>query len=399
MAHDVFISHSTSDKAVSDAACAALENAGIRCWVAPRDVQPGRSFAGEITRAIQDSKIMVLIFSAHSNNSEQVLREVQLAVNSHLHIIQFRIEDVLLNDDLKYFLSTPHWLDALTPPLESHLRRLESSIKTLLDGATKGGLTQETVSSAPIPQARERRSRKEWWWISGGAIAALIVAGLLWKSSRPAQDRQPTPTPVASNESAKPSSTPATAANEVLVEFPEVDTSTTPGHVVAALPYLHRLGISVTDIQPATSEIVLVNNRGLYQGAAVVPTSSQNLLTQVNTGNVPASFTLKFAQPARSVSFTRPALYPATNSGITHPAWSVHALDAEGRELSSQSEGLTRSFSDVPAVQYVLRSPAFDAIAALRFDSDPRLNGVPFAGFSAILIERLTLNYESKPSR
>ena len=149
MALDVFISHSTSDKAVSDAVCAALENAGIRCWVAPRDVQPGRSFAGEITRAIQQSKVMVLIFSAHSNNSEQVLREVQLATNAHLHIVQFRIEDVVLNDDLKYFLSTPHWLDALSQPLENHLERLETSIKSLLgtpvEEPTKSDVT--TVSS------------------------------------------------------------------------------------------------------------------------------------------------------------------------------------------------------------------------------------------------------------
>src|ERR1700730_16622391 len=99
MAHDVFISHSTKDKAISDAVCAALESARIRCWMAPRDVQPGRSFAGEINRAIQHSKVMVLIFSAHSNNSEQVLREVQLAANSHLHILQFRTEDVIPNDD------------------------------------------------------------------------------------------------------------------------------------------------------------------------------------------------------------------------------------------------------------------------------------------------------------
>lgn len=200
-------------------------------------------------------------------------------------------------------------------------------------------------------------------------------------------------------EPPKPSPTPAAAANEVVVEFPDVDTGTTPGHTVAARPYLHRLGISVTDIQPAGSEIVLVNNRGLYQGAAVAPTTSQNLITQVNTGNVPASFTLKFAEPARSASFTRPALYPATKSGITHPAWSVHALDAEGNELSSQSEGLTRSFVDVPAVEYVLRSPAFAPIAALRFESDPRLNGQPFAAFSAIMIERLTLVREPKESR
>jgi hypothetical protein len=395
MAHDVFISHSTIDKAVSDAVCAALENGGIRCWVAPRDVQPGRSFAGEITRAIQESKIMVLIFSAHSNNSEQVLREVQLAVKTRLHIIQFRIEDVHLNDDLEYFLSTPHWLDALTPPLENHLRKLEGSIKKLLEVAS-GVRQPEAPSTKWATQASEGRAKKAGRWILGGVIALAIAAGLVWKFALPAQDRTSTPAPIVSSESARPSSTPTTAANEVVVEFPEVDTNTAPGHTVAALPYLHRLGISVTDMQPATSEIVLINNRGLYQGAAVLPTSSQNLLTQVNTGNVPASFTLKFAQPARSISFTRPALYPATESGITHPGWSAHALDAEGRELSSQSEGLTRCWppagcKDVPAVVYALRAPAFELISALRFESDPRLNGQPFAGFSAILIERLTL--------
>jgi hypothetical protein len=132
MAHDVFISHSSRDKPVADAVCAALENAGVRCWIAPRDVQPGRPFAGEITRAIQQSKAMVLIFSANSNNSSQILREVQLAVEAQLHILQFRIEEVLLNDDLKYYLSTPHWLDAMTPPLENHLSRLAASLKLLL---------------------------------------------------------------------------------------------------------------------------------------------------------------------------------------------------------------------------------------------------------------------------
>ena len=133
MAHEVFISHSSLDKPVADAVCAALENIGIRCWIAPRDVQPGLSFAGEITRAIEHSKVMVLIFSAHSNTSAQILREVQLAANSHLHIVQFRIEDVVPNDDLEYYLSTPHWLDALTPPLEANLQRLGTSVKALLE--------------------------------------------------------------------------------------------------------------------------------------------------------------------------------------------------------------------------------------------------------------------------
>src|SRR5882724_6293849 len=128
MPRDVFISHSAQDKKVSETICAALEQGGIRCWIAPRDVRPGRSFPGEITRAIQQSKVMLLIFSGHSNNSEQVLREVQLATDSRLAIVRFRIEDVALTDDLRYFLSTPHWLDALTPPLSKHIARLELAI-------------------------------------------------------------------------------------------------------------------------------------------------------------------------------------------------------------------------------------------------------------------------------
>src|SRR5204862_7295930 len=102
----------------------------------------------EITRAIQRSRVMVLIFSAYSNTSEQVLREVQLAANSHLHIVQFRIADVLPNDDLEYYLSAPHWLDALTPPLENHLDRLQNSIRTLIELA-EGDVARAAEPTTP----------------------------------------------------------------------------------------------------------------------------------------------------------------------------------------------------------------------------------------------------------
>jgi hypothetical protein len=145
------ISHSAQNREVADTVCAALEKAVIRCWVAPRDVRPGRSFPGEITRAIQQSKVMLLIFSGHSNNSEQVLREVQLATDSRLPIIRFRIEDVALTDDLRYFLSTPHWLDALTPPLSKHIARLELAIKELIGQSVE--VTGKNVVSSDVPRA------------------------------------------------------------------------------------------------------------------------------------------------------------------------------------------------------------------------------------------------------
>jgi hypothetical protein len=53
---------------------------------------------------------------------------------------------------------------------------------------------------------------------------------------------------------------------------------------------------------------------------------------------------------------------------------------------------------DTSAQTYTLRTPNFDRIAAVRFDSDPRLNGVPFAAFSTLLIERIVLLRRSAPA-
>jgi hypothetical protein len=62
MAHDVFISHSHSDKALADAACARLEERGIRCWITPRDIPPGGDWAAAITEAIASARVFVLFF-------------------------------------------------------------------------------------------------------------------------------------------------------------------------------------------------------------------------------------------------------------------------------------------------------------------------------------------------
>jgi len=52
MVHEVFISYSSKDKQIADAACASLEHDGISCWIAPRDIEPGRVFHNAIVDAI-----------------------------------------------------------------------------------------------------------------------------------------------------------------------------------------------------------------------------------------------------------------------------------------------------------------------------------------------------------
>jgi len=62
MAHDVFISYSKADKLVADAICAKLEQSGIRCWIAPRDVLGGQDYGKSIIEAINGSRVMVVVF-------------------------------------------------------------------------------------------------------------------------------------------------------------------------------------------------------------------------------------------------------------------------------------------------------------------------------------------------
>jgi Flp pilus assembly protein TadD len=132
MAHDVFISHAIKDKPTADAVCAMLEASGIRCWIAPRDVTPGMEWGECIIEAIEKSRIMVLVFTTHANGSPQIRREIERAVNHGVAILPLRIEDVLPGKALEYFIGNVHWLDALTPPLETHLRNLADTVKVLL---------------------------------------------------------------------------------------------------------------------------------------------------------------------------------------------------------------------------------------------------------------------------
>jgi len=132
MAHDVFISYSSKDKTIADAVCAGLEAKKIRCWIAPRDVLPGLPFAEALIDGLSGSTVVVLIFSANSNNSPHVTREVERAVNKGITIIPFRIEDVIPTKAMEYFVSSAHWLDALTPPLENHVQKLATTVELLL---------------------------------------------------------------------------------------------------------------------------------------------------------------------------------------------------------------------------------------------------------------------------
>src|ERR1700721_3572110 len=132
MAREIFISYSQPDRDCAFQLVARLEGVGINCWIAPRDIAPSADWAAEIMDAISSARAMILVFSANSNQSPQVRREVERAVHKQLSVLPFRIEDVPPSKSLEFFLSAQHWMDAFPPPREPHYARLCDYLKAQL---------------------------------------------------------------------------------------------------------------------------------------------------------------------------------------------------------------------------------------------------------------------------
>jgi TIR domain len=153
MRHDVFVSYSQPDSGCAFELVSWIERHGISAWIAPRDVSPMSDWATEIIDAISEARIMVLVFSASSNDSPQVRREVERAVHKQLRILPFRIDDVLPSKSLEYFLSSQHWLDAFPPPREPHYLRLCTFLSAVLAAPA---VAAESAAAATAPSRSPR---------------------------------------------------------------------------------------------------------------------------------------------------------------------------------------------------------------------------------------------------
>lgn len=147
---DIFISYSHQDKQIATMVLSVLEQNGIKCWIDYRDALPGNSFAASIVRAIKDCKFFVLLLSAASGDSPHVLNEVNSAVKAGKTILPFKIDDGEMSEGLEYYVGKTHWLEALTPPMEAHIKQLADIIKSWYDKERE----RKVEAPSPAPSAK-----------------------------------------------------------------------------------------------------------------------------------------------------------------------------------------------------------------------------------------------------
>jgi len=183
MTYDVFVSYSSKDKSIADGVVSTLEQNGIRCWYAPRDIKPSDDWGNAIANAIQEAKIFLMVFSEHANQSQHVLDELLYAIDVQAVILPFRIENLEPGGAMRLHLSSRHWLDAYDPSWEVHLTTLVKNIAGILETT----LNEEKIQ-VPAKLARKRRPRKRRSllpWIIVGTILAVAVAAVLLRGGNP----------------------------------------------------------------------------------------------------------------------------------------------------------------------------------------------------------------------
>jgi hypothetical protein len=96
-----FISYSSKDEEFAQRLHADLQNTGVRCWFAPKDMKIGDEFRPRIDQAMYGHDRLLLILSEHSVNSRWVQKEVETAFEkegreNRLVLFPVRVDDAVM---------------------------------------------------------------------------------------------------------------------------------------------------------------------------------------------------------------------------------------------------------------------------------------------------------------
>jgi TolB-like protein/predicted Zn-dependent protease len=239
----VFISYASQDAAVADAIVEALERHGLKCWIAPRDVVPGESYAGAIVHAIDATKLIVLVLSENAVTSQHVLREVERASSKRHPVVAFRIDLAPMPVDLEYFLNTSQWLDASASGVDSALPKLVDAVRRTVasqpvaipapasDTATRVADHSAAPSVGTKASQPLRRPVVAMMITVIAVIVAYLVVDKFWLAKRVTTE-SPATTPETEDQRGSRAQRAPTAHAESAAFAP-------PAHSIAVLPFVN----------------------------------------------------------------------------------------------------------------------------------------------------------------
>jgi adenylate cyclase len=102
---DIFISYSRKDSEQALQLAELLQSAGLSCWIDQRGIELATSWSKEIVAAINGCQVFVVLLSASSVESHNVVKEVSLASEKRKKILPLELDACSLPEELQYQLA------------------------------------------------------------------------------------------------------------------------------------------------------------------------------------------------------------------------------------------------------------------------------------------------------
>jgi len=109
MRRDIFISRATEDSWLAQLILHDLEDEGLVCWDASRDIPEGRPWPEEISQAIAASSVVIVLVTPFANESDHVATELSLAQRHRRTIVPILINGCEPGSRHEYVLQRPQW--------------------------------------------------------------------------------------------------------------------------------------------------------------------------------------------------------------------------------------------------------------------------------------------------
>ncbi|MGD0896304.1 MAG: toll/interleukin-1 receptor domain-containing protein [Thermoguttaceae bacterium] len=133
----VFISHAVADVELAGQLSRELENAGFNVWSPERAILPGDNWAMETGKALENSDVMVALFSRRANPSPTLRQEVQYALTSGNYrgrVVPVFVDFVTLEPGLDVpwvlFRFEPIYLQSSSPDFAQVVARVQAVAKS-----------------------------------------------------------------------------------------------------------------------------------------------------------------------------------------------------------------------------------------------------------------------------
>ncbi len=181
MAGEIFISYRRADKAWAQLLYSQLKAEGVEAWYDAL-VGPGDDWRIATAKALQASRIFVLLFSSNAAKSTDIAKELAAAVHEKKSIIPVRLENIAPDGAFLYELASRNWINAYEDT-EAKLAELAKGLAQMV----RTGARDDSV----LPFERTERSAKMSWrkWLLAAAATTVIAVSaaatwLLWPAKR-----------------------------------------------------------------------------------------------------------------------------------------------------------------------------------------------------------------------